>query len=126
MIEVIQTEDEHPFRHRSSTGSCCAPARPQDVEKTPAPGFRRVDGGNTRGMRLLPGGEFIMGTDGGYGYAEDGEGPAHSVRLAPFWIDPACVTNEQFNEFVNANGYRTEAERFGWSFVLFGHLPHAP
>jgi sulfatase modifying factor 1 len=76
-------------------------------------------------MRLLPGGEFIMGTDGGYGYAEDGEGPAHSVQLAPFWIDPGCVTNEQFNEFVNATGYRTEAERFGWSFVFFGHLPAA-
>jgi sulfatase modifying factor 1 len=32
------------------------------------------------------------------------------------------VTNEQFNAFVNATGYKTEAECFGWSFVFRGHL----
>ena len=73
-------------------------------------------------MRLLPGGEFLMGTDGDYGFAADGEGPAHAVRLEAFYIDATCVTNEQFNAFVNATGYKTEAERFGWSFVFQGHL----
>jgi formylglycine-generating enzyme required for sulfatase activity len=73
-------------------------------------------------MRLLPGGEFLMGTDGGYGFAADGEGPAHPVVLQPFHIDAACVTNERFNAFVNATGYRTDSERFGWSFVFQGHL----
>jgi len=32
------------------------------------------------------------------------------------------VTNAQFADFVNATGYKTEAERFGWSFVFQGHL----
>jgi formylglycine-generating enzyme required for sulfatase activity len=32
------------------------------------------------------------------------------------------VTNEQFNAFVNATGYKTDAERFGWSFVFVGEL----
>ena len=73
-------------------------------------------------LRLIPGGEFIMGTDGDYGFAADGEGPAHKVVLAPFHIDATCVTNEQFNAFVNATRYQTEAERFGWSFVFQGHL----
>jgi len=73
-------------------------------------------------MRLLTGGECTMGTSGDYGFPADGEGPAHPVILAPFQIDPTCVTNEQFNEFVNATGYRTESERFGWSFVFYGHL----
>ena len=76
-------------------------------------------------MQLIPGGEFLMGTDGTYGFAADGEGPAHAVELTPFYLDATCVTNEQFNAFVNATGYKTEAERFGWSFVFFGHLTAA-
>ncbi|MEO7597332.1 MAG: formylglycine-generating enzyme family protein, partial [Opitutus sp.] len=46
----------------------------------------------------------------------------HQVTLAPFWMDETTVTNEQFNDFINATGYKTEAERFGWSFVFQGHL----
>lgn len=76
-------------------------------------------------MRRIEGGDFLMGTDGDYGFAADGEGPAHLVHVDPFLIDPTCVTNEQFNTFVNATGYRTEAELFGWSFVFFGHLSPA-
>ena len=66
-----------------------------------------------------------MGTDGSYGFPADGEGPAHPVSLAPFHIDATCVTNEQFNAFVNATGHKTESERFGWSFVFYGHLTAA-
>jgi formylglycine-generating enzyme required for sulfatase activity len=73
-------------------------------------------------MALIPAGEFQMGTDGDYGFPLDGEGPAHAVKLAAFYLDVTCVTNEQFNAFVNATGYKTESERFGWSFVFFGHL----
>ena len=73
-------------------------------------------------MALIPAGEFEMGTDGDYGFPLDGEGPAHAVKLAAFYLDATCVTNEQFNAFVNATGYKTESERFGWSFVFFGHL----
>lgn len=105
--------------------SCCAPARDAS---TPAPevggaaGFQRVRSGSLEGMCLIPAGEFIMGTDGDYGFAADGEGPAHAVRLDAFYIDATCVTNEQFDAFVNATRYKTEAERFGWSFVFYGHL----
>lgn len=63
-----------------------------------------------------------MGTDGDYGFAADGEGPAHRVVLDPFYIDVTAVTNEQFNAFVNATGYQTEAARFHWSFVFYGEL----
>jgi len=90
-----------------------------------SPEFRRVTAGVTTGMVRLAGGEFLMGTDGGYGFAADGEGPAHPVRLQPFLLDACCVTNEQFNGFVNATRYRTEAEQFGWSFVFQGFLPAA-
>lgn len=66
-----------------------------------------------------------MGTDGDYGFPADGEGPAHRIELAPFYIDETTVTNDEFNSFVNATEYRTEAEKFGWSFVFFGHLSPA-
>jgi formylglycine-generating enzyme required for sulfatase activity len=59
-----------------------------------------------------------MGSEDAEGWAEDGEGPVRGVTLRGFYIDACCVTNEQFNEFVNATGYKTEAERFGWSFVF--------
>jgi sulfatase modifying factor 1 len=105
--------------------TCCAPGRSEDrfvaVENV-EPSFARVTTGSLDGMKLIPGGEFVMGTDGAYGFAADGEGPAHPVALAPFHIDATCVTNEQFNTFVNATGHKTESERFGWSFVFFGHL----
>lgn len=84
--------------------------------------FSRIRVGLTNGMQLIPGGEFLMGNDSDYGFAADGEGPAHAVELAPFYIDETCVSNEQFNAFVNATRYETEAERFGWSFVFSGHL----
>ena len=69
-------------------------------------------------MRLIPGGEFLMGSADADGWAEDGEGPVRSVTLRAFYMDAYCVTNEQFNEFVNATGYKTEAERLGWAYVF--------
>jgi formylglycine-generating enzyme required for sulfatase activity len=105
--------------------SCCAPGRGESAANAASDGFARVTTGALDGMKRLAGGEFLMGTDGDYGFPLDGEGPAHVVTLAPFHIDATCVTNEQFNAFVNATGYKTEAERFGWSFVFAGHLSAA-
>lgn len=74
-------------------------------------------------MVRIPGGTFLMGTDSHEGYASDGEGPVRTVTVSPFWIDMQAVTNASFGDFVAATGYRTEAERFGWSFVFGGLLP---
>jgi sulfatase modifying factor 1 len=71
----------------------------------------------------LPGGEFFMGTDSREGYPADGEGPVRPVRVSPFWIDATAVSNARFAAFVEASGYVTEAEQFGWSFVFAGLLP---
>jgi formylglycine-generating enzyme required for sulfatase activity len=38
--------------------------------------------------------------------------------VAAFSLDEDCVTAGQYLSFVEATGYRTEAELFGWSFVL--------
>jgi sulfatase modifying factor 1 len=81
----------------------------------------------------IPGGEAIVGTDAPV-YRVDGEGPARRVALRPFRLDACAVTNERFAAFVVATGYRTDAERFGWSPVFRGllashvasdHLPEA-
>lgn len=73
----------------------------------------------------MAGGTFRMGSEGPYVFPEDGEGPVREVGVAPFLIDPCAVTNAQYATFVKATGYRTDAERFGWSFVFEGFLPPA-
>jgi sulfatase modifying factor 1 len=73
---------------------------------------------NTAQMILIPSGRFDMGTDSNEGFPNDGEGPARSVELSAFYISPYTVTNAQFAEFVADTGYKTEAERFGWSYVF--------
>jgi formylglycine-generating enzyme required for sulfatase activity len=70
----------------------------------------------------LPGGEFMMGDDSPWTYPDDGEG-LRAATVPPFAIGKYAVTNAEFAEFVDATGYRTESERFGWSFVFAGLLP---
>jgi formylglycine-generating enzyme required for sulfatase activity len=113
-----------------SDSHCCAPAslRAQDEAgqpsaKIPQPHEPSPDA--LERMVALPGGTFLMGTDYGLGFPQDGEGPVRAVTLDPFRIDRNPVTNHLFADFVNATGYRTEADRFGWSFVFWKHLPRS-
>lgn len=68
-------------------------------------------------------GRFWMGSESSEAFPTDGEGPLRQVTLSAFYISRLAVTNEQFAEFVRRAGYRTEAERFGWSFVFRNHVP---
>ncbi|MCQ6563819.1 formylglycine-generating enzyme family protein [Paenibacillus mendelii] len=70
------------------------------------------------GMVFIEGGTFLMGSNDREGFAEDGEGPVRKVHVPSFYMDETAVTNEQFGQFIAATGYRTEAERFGWSYVF--------
>jgi formylglycine-generating enzyme required for sulfatase activity len=83
----------------------------------------RVNTGSTENMVKLDGGRFWMGSESGEGFPADGEGPVREVTLDPFFIDQYPVTNRQFAEFVRDFDYRTEAERYGWSFVFHTHVP---
>ncbi|MGF7170544.1 formylglycine-generating enzyme required for sulfatase activity [Sphingobium xanthum] len=61
---------------------------------------------STPGMQRLAGGVFAMGSERFY----PEEAPVRQVRVDPFWIDEAPVTNRDFARFVAATGYRTLAE----------------
>ncbi|MCY3812332.1 MAG: formylglycine-generating enzyme family protein [Gammaproteobacteria bacterium] len=74
---------------------------------------------------VLPGGTFLMGSDDPDARPEDGEGPVREVTVDGFRIDRTTVTNAQFQAFVDATGYRTQAESFGWCYVFKGLLPKA-
>lgn len=75
----------------------------------------------TNQMVHLKGGTFTMGTDEP-GIVADGESPARQVTVDPFYLDVYEVSNSEFELFVNATGYTTEAETFGDFFVLEGRI----
>jgi sulfatase modifying factor 1 len=106
---------------------CCVPSIERAIQlessrKASAERLRATSG-STEGMIKLDGGPFLMGTENKEGFPADGEGPIREVTLDPFYMDTYPVTNRQFAEFVAATGYKTEAERFEWSFVFHKHIP---
>jgi len=106
--------------------TCCAPAAqnhaPMQICANPAPTQRSQLNPRER-MVQMHGGSFLMGTDYPEAFPQDGEGPVREVTLAPFWIDRHPVTNRLFAQFVAETGYKTDAERYGWSFVFWAHVP---
>jgi sulfatase modifying factor 1 len=113
----------------SEQKGCCTPAHGSiaplpETNSTPVQAPRvHVRSGDTAGMVRLDGGAFRMGTDAAMGFSEDGEGPVREVTIDPIWIDVFPVTNRQFREFVEATRYKTDAEKFRWSFVFEGDFP---
>ena len=103
--------------------SCCVPARSGSGGSSGRPhtGVRKEDA-SLEDMIQLPGGSFLMGTDDGQGFPNDGEGPVRKITLDPYLISPYATTNAEFSTFVQKTGYETEAERFGWSFVFYRFL----
>ncbi|GGE34921.1 hypothetical protein GCM10011391_11980 [Pullulanibacillus camelliae] len=77
-------------------------------------------------MVYIPGREFLMGTDDEEGFKADGEGPVRKVQVDSFYMDSHTVTNAEFSAFVKETGYKTESEKFGWSFVFHKFLPEKP
>lgn len=116
------------FADQKANG-CCTPSANRQPNASLAAeisvSVKQVNAETRSRMVSLPGGTFLMGTDFAGGFPADGEGPVRPVTLRPFSIDRCPVTNQVFRQFIEATGYRTDAERFGWSFVFWLHIPRA-
>ena len=106
---------------------CCVPSKQRlqklELSRSMAEERQRVRTGSTGGMVKLDGGRFLMGTESAEAFPTDGEGPVREVILDGFYMDARPVTIAQFREFVSATAYKTESERYGWSFVFHSHVP---
>ncbi|MCI0554543.1 MAG: formylglycine-generating enzyme family protein, partial [Anaerolineae bacterium] len=71
---------------------------------------------STAAMVRIPGGTFQMGSTEG----ESNEQPVHEVYVNDFYMGKYEVTVGDFRKFVNATGYRTEAEQGDGAYVWTG------
>ena len=110
---------------------CCGPARDKaicDVSDNwlaAALSVPRVqpDTQATLAAALVPikGGFFDMGARKAF-YPADFDAPPRKVKLSPFRISATACSNDDYARFVRDTGYRTVAERDGWSSVFLGLL----
>jgi formylglycine-generating enzyme required for sulfatase activity len=66
---------------------------------------------------LIRSGEFTMGSPEGEVNHQDNE-TQHQVRVSNFFISKFAVTVAEFRKFVEATGYRTDAENIGSSIIV--------
>ena len=78
----------------------------------PTPKIGRVPAdllqGRLAGDAQIPGGTFMLGAMPGEGFVFDNEKWSHPVEVAPFAMARAAVSNAEFAQFVDADGYRDE------------------
>lgn len=96
----------------------------EELEKLPEPESVKSKEDVIRGMKLIPGGKFTMGTDDPH-FPADGEGPARPVYIDEFYMDETEVPNADFAQFVEDTAYKTDSEKYGNSFVFFGQMTEA-
>jgi formylglycine-generating enzyme required for sulfatase activity len=71
------------------------------IGRPPQPGDEYINPADGSVLVFIPGGEFLMGTDGG----EADERPAHRVKVEGFWLGKYEVTNKQYMKFMEEEGY---------------------
>ncbi|MFE6743210.1 formylglycine-generating enzyme family protein [Streptomyces tubercidicus] len=104
--------------------ACCAPSGdepPIDADPAVFPAADPGAGARAReGAVALPGACFDMGSEDPDVNPGDSESPIRTVHVEPFGMMPTTVTNQEFAVFVDRTGYRTTAEKLGWSYVFSG------
>lgn len=91
-------------------------ANPESKEKA-------TTGNAPKGMIWIEGGTYTRGTKENPDLPfNPEERPVHKVKVSGFFLDTHEVTNAQFQRFVDATGYKTQAER-GWSEEDFPKAP---
>ena len=106
---------------------CCGPAGAggQDhlaVALAVTPAGAEEQAALAAALIALPGGFFDMGARRSR-FPADHDSPRRKVRLGPFRIAATACSNADFARFAAATGYRTVAEREGWSSVFHLALP---
>jgi formylglycine-generating enzyme required for sulfatase activity len=92
---------------RTSAPQLTSAQAPRPASPPPSPPPSAEPPAPPEGMVLVPGGKFWMGSDD----PEVKDAPWHEVTVSPFFMDKNEVTNEEFDRFVRATGYKTTAER---------------
>ena len=105
---------------KKSQPGCCAPPG-----KRPALANDQISTSHAASAQSpavsIPGANALIGTSTPI-IPDDAEGPLRHKKTNAFQIGATAVTNAQFADFVAANGYVTEAERYGWSFVFWAQV----
>ncbi len=71
-------------------------------------------------LKLIPAGEFDMGSPDIETGASSDEHPMHHIRITkPFYLSACCVTVSQFTKFVAATKFKTDAEHDGYGCFGF-------
>lgn len=93
-------------------------------ETSPSKKYSRELNDNVyKDMVLIRKGQFLMGTNQPH-FPADHEGPARIVTIEnDFYMDIYEVSNQKFYNYVKETSYKTEAEKFGDSFVFEMSLP---
>lgn len=110
-----------PVTKQAKSKSCCTPARNGSIIQHRF-GAENAMGHSDTETVSIPGGSAIVGTQAPQ-IPDDGEGPMRTVAIKPFRMAATTVTNQEFRTFVEATGFVSEAERFGWSFVFWSQVP---
>jgi formylglycine-generating enzyme required for sulfatase activity len=67
-------------------------------------------------MVFIPGGTFQMGSEDG----DIEEKPVHTVTVSSFYMSKYELTVAEFKQFIEATGYKTDADKQGCSYVWTG------
>lgn len=118
---------------RSDAGDPPVPAADVPAATAEPPLLVDEPGPTPPGMVWIPGGTFVMGDRRGAPHKHPehlDEIPEHhdsqhehTVELDGFWMDATEVTNAQFQEFVAATGFITDAERQRTLDEFAGQIP---
>ena len=108
--------------------ACCAPRREgtgliSNLELCMQPAKPLF--GSKVGMIRIEAGKYSIGFEGPEACESDGEGPVRDITLDCYCLDQTAVSNAQFAEFIEATGYVTESETFGWAHVFIGQLSNS-
>ena len=140
--QVVMTEEASPGGHEiRATAPASSNNDTQGQSSTHvSPRYQARTGQGEALMVLVPGGTFWMGisADETDRAIEDcktefkkeaasckglvlSAQPRHQITLDPFSLDPYEITNQQFEQFVQATSYQTTAEKEGSASVRIGN-----